>query len=141
MFRPRFHSSVICLILVIVCGAFSLCGCMHRRMTIRSDPPGARVIVDGKDIGLTPVSMDFLYYGTRQIQLVKDGYETLTVMQPTPMPWYQVPPLDFFSDNFLPVKVTNRHEYHYVMQRQQYVPRKELLDRAKSLRSESHLGP
>lgn len=110
-------------------------------MTINSNPSGARVLVDGEDIGLTPVSMDFLYYGTRQITLIKDGYETLTVMQPVQIPWYQVPPLDFFSDNLLPVKVTNRHFFAYDLQRQKHVPQNELLDRANTLRSESHVGP
>jgi hypothetical protein len=63
------------------------CGCVQRRMTIRSDPPGALVYVDDYEIGNTPVSTDFVYYGTRKIRLVKDGYETLTVRQPFPVPW------------------------------------------------------
>lgn len=115
-------------------------GCMHRRMTITSNPPGARVLVDGEDIGLTPASMDFLYYGTREITLIRDGYETHTVMQKVPAPWYQVPPLDFISDNFLPFRVTNRHRFHYELQRQQQVPQQSLLDRANGLRSESQFG-
>src|SRR5690606_3614274 len=42
-------------------------GCVHRRMTIRSDPPGALVLLEGEEIGYTPVSVDFTYYGTREI--------------------------------------------------------------------------
>ena len=53
-------------------------GCVQRRMTIRSNPPGALVYVDDYQIGSTPVSHDFVYYGTRKIRVVKDGYETLT---------------------------------------------------------------
>ena len=119
----------------------NLCGCMFRRMTVRSNPPGAMVLVDGKEVGYTPMTMDFTYYGTREIQLVKAGYETRTVMQHVPTPWYEVPPLDFFSDNLLPVKVTNRHEFTYVLQPRRFVPNQELLDRAWQLRSESHVGP
>ena len=48
-------------------------GCMHRRMTIRSNPPGARVLLEGEEKGFTPYSMDFTYYGTREITLVKPG--------------------------------------------------------------------
>lgn len=114
---------------------------MHRRMTINSNPPGARVLVDGKDIGLTPVSMDFLYYGTREITLIKDGYETKTVMQDVSMPWYQVPPLDFISDNFVPYKVTNRHGFHYDLQPQKQVPQRSLIDRGNSLRNAAQYGP
>jgi PEGA domain len=115
-------------------------GCMHRRMTVQTDPPGARVLVDGQDIGLTPASLDFNYYATRQITLIKDGYETRTIMQRVETPWYEVPPLDFFSDNFVPFKVTNRHEFRYSLQRQQQVPQHDLIDRANSTRKDLQVG-
>ena len=68
-------------------------------MMIRTNPPGALVYVDDYEIGTTPISTGFVYSGTRKIRLVKDGYETLTVMQPVPPPWYQIPPLDFITEN------------------------------------------
>ena len=74
------------------CLVVAAAGCVQRRMTIRSNPPGALVYVDDYQIGTTPVSNDFVYYGTRKIRLVKDGYETLTVRQPFPIPWYEVFP-------------------------------------------------
>jgi hypothetical protein len=80
-------------------------GCVQRRMTIRSDPPGALVYVDDYQVGTTPVSHDFVYYGTRKIRLVKDGYETLTVRQPFPVPWYEYFPLDFVSENLVPWEI------------------------------------
>jgi hypothetical protein len=116
-------------------------GCVFRRMTVRSDPPGALVLVDGQEIGYTPCSMDFTYYGTREIKLVKDGYETLTVMQKLQAPWYQYPVVEFFADNLSPHKITNRHEFSYRMQPQAIVPTQELLDRANSLRSDTQVGP
>lgn len=93
--------------------AASLCasGCVHRRLTIRTNPPGALVEVNGRRIGTSPCSMDFTYYGTYEIRMSLPGYETLVVQQPVAPPWYQVPPLDAISDNLLPVQVTNRHEY------------------------------
>ena len=67
-------------ILAIILAAILVApGCVQRRMTIRSNPPGALVYVDDYELGTTPVSHDFVYYGTRNIKLVKDGYETLTV--------------------------------------------------------------
>jgi len=80
-------------------------GCVQRRMTVRSNPPGALVYVDDYQIGTTPVSTDFVYYGTRKIRLVKDGYETLTVRQPVPSPWYEVFPLDFVTENLWPWEI------------------------------------
>lgn len=124
----------------IACCVLSGCQSVHRRITIDSDPPGALVLVDGEEQGLTPMSMDFTYYATREITLVKDGYETLTVYQKVPTPWYQVFPIDFVSDNFLPFKVTNRHEYSYRLQPQVLHPTEQLYDRGQSMRAEAAFG-
>lgn len=125
-------------LLVLVAG--SQFGCVHRRMTIRSIPSGALVKVDGEEIGYTPASVDFTYYGTREISLTKDGYETQTVMQKVKTPWYQVMPLDAVSDNLLPFEVTNRHEFTYQLQPKVVVPTDELLNRGNLLRSETQIG-
>tara|TARA_R110002095_G_scaffold111981_1_gene97853 strand:- start:56615 stop:57070 length:456 start_codon:yes stop_codon:yes gene_type:complete len=125
-------------LLVLVSG--SQIGCVHRRMTIRSVPTGALVKVDGDEIGYTPASVDFTYYGTREITLTKDGYETQTVMQKVKTPWYQTFPLDAVSDNLLPFEVTNRHEFTYQLQPKVVVPTEELLNRGNLLRSETQIG-
>lgn len=96
----------------------AMTGCTSRRLTIRSDPPGALVEVDGRRYGLTPVSMDFVHHGTREITLSAPGYETLVVQQPTPAPWYQRFPADFVSEHFLPFRAINRYDFTY-----QLVPR------------------
>lgn len=125
-------------LMVLISG--SQFGCVHRRMTIRSVPSGALVKVDGEEIGYTPASVDFTYYGTREITLTKDGYETQTVMQKVKTPWYQVMPLDAVSDNLLPYEVTNRHEFTYQLQPKVVVPTDELLNRGNLLRSETQIG-
>ena len=112
-------------------------GCMHRRMTIRSDPPGALVLVDGEEIGTTPVGYDYTYYGTRNITLIKDGYQTLTTPVTLNPPWYQVPPLDFFSDNFAMRKINDWREQTFTLQPEMLVPTEQLRDRANSFRSDA----
>jgi hypothetical protein len=111
-------------------------------MTIRTDPPGALVEVNGERLGLTPVSTDFTYYGTREITMSAPGYETLTVAQPVAPPWYQVPPFEFFADNLLPFRVTNRHDFSYRLRPKD--PRldeeDQLLNRARGFRSQSQVG-
>lgn len=123
--------------LLVICVAFSLLpGCVHRRLTVNSNPPGARVLLDGDEVGETPTSVDFTHYGTREIVLQKDGYETLKTLQKVRTPWYQWTPIDFFSDNLLGTQLTNRHEFSYQMQpAATIVPTQELLGRANSLRS------
>ena len=128
-----------CFLAIVVASA--LCGCVSRRLTIRTDPPGALVELDGEPIGFSPVSTDFDYYATREVTISKAGYETLTILQPIKPPWYQVPPLDFVSDNFLIGKhVTDRHEVSYTLQRQKLEPGSSLLDRAQQVRSSARGG-
>ena len=103
MLSIAFPHSFRCVVALLA--ALTATGCVQRRMTIRSSPPGALAYVDDYQIGTTPVSTDFIYYGTRKIRLVKDGYETLTVRQPFPLPWYQVFPLDFVTENIWPGEI------------------------------------
>jgi hypothetical protein len=121
-----------CLAIILV-GSSSL-GCVRRRMTVLSDPPGALVYVDDQEIGATPVSVPFTYYGTRKMQLIKDGYETLTVKQTFSPPWYQIPPLDFFSDNLWPHEQRDEQLVNFQLQPQQILPTEKLLERAQGLR-------
>ncbi len=123
--------------------AASTVGCqsVQRRITVRSVPEGALVMVDGKEVGYTPASVDFTYYGTREITLVKDGYETLTTLQTIKKPFYQYPGVEFVSDNFLPVTVTNRHDVTYNLRPAVPAPTGDLIDRADGLRARSIIGP
>jgi hypothetical protein len=98
------------------------------------------VFVDGKEAGFTPTAVEFTYYATREVRLVKPGFETQTRKVRLAPPWYQVPPLDFLSDNFSPSSVADRREVRFTMEPSVVVPQSELLDRANSLRSDSRIG-
>lgn len=106
-------------------------------MTIRSQPPGALVYVDDYEIGTTPVSANFTYYGTRKIRLVKDGYETLTVMQPIAPPWYEYPVIEFFSENLVPGQIRDQRGFCYQLRPQAVVPTERLLGQAEALRQQA----
>lgn len=121
--------AIVCLATVVT-GA----GCVQRRMTIRSNPPGALVYVDDYQIGTTPVSTDFVYYGTRKIRLVKDGYETLTVRQPFPIPWYEIFPLDFVSENLWPSEIRDERVVDLAMMPAAATPPEEVVARAEQSR-------
>lgn len=114
-------------------------GCVQRRLTIRSNPPGALVYVDNYEIGTTPVSTDFTYYGTREIRLVKDGYQTVRVLQPIPAPWYEYFPIDFFSENVVPYEIRDQRALDFTLTPQNLVPTDDLLNRASALRQGSRV--
>jgi hypothetical protein len=125
-------------LLAVVCVAAT--GCVQRRLTIRSNPPGALVYVDDYEIGTTPVSTNFTYYGTRRIRLVKDGYETLTVMQTIPPPWYEMVPLDFVTENLIPGEIRDHRAFDYQLTPQAVVPTEQLLSRAEGLRAQTRVS-
>lgn len=126
-----------CLVLI---GLLVLPGCVRRRLMVRSNPSGAMVYVDNQLIGTTPCAADFVYYGTREIRLVKAGYETLTFNQPIPAPWYQIPPLDFVSENLIPKKIQDFRTVSFDLKPQNVVPTEQLLGRAEELRRSTLQG-
>jgi hypothetical protein len=107
---------------------------------IRSNPPGAMVYVDNQPIGTTPCATNFTYYGTREIRLVKPGYETLTINQPLPAPWYELPPIDFVSENLVPQEIQDYRTLAYNLSPQVIVPTEQLLARADQLRISAQQG-
>jgi hypothetical protein len=127
--------------LVLVAGVSLLTGCVERRYTIRSDPPGATVVVNGEEIGPTPASKSFVYYGQREITLILDGYETKTVIQPISAPWWDNYFTEFFTENMLPTTLRDEREYKFQLTPAQSPPKGELRDRAESLRSEARTLP
>jgi hypothetical protein len=115
-------------------------GCVRRRLLVQSNPAGAMLFVDNQQIGTTPCSVDFIYYGTREIRLVKPGFETLTVNQPIPTPWYEIPPIDFVSENLVPSRLVDHRTVAFNMQPQVIVPTDQLIDRGNQLRQETLQG-
>jgi hypothetical protein len=128
-----------------VCGCLAaIClfstGCLRRRLTVRTNPPGAQVFVDDQEIGTTPCSASFVYYGTRKVTVMKDGYKTETVFQKLNPPWYQIPPLDFISENLMPNEIRDERIVDIQLSTEQIVPQQKLLDRAQSLRDGARSG-
>jgi hypothetical protein len=113
---------------------------VRRRLTITSNPPGAVVFVDDREIGITPVSTPFTYYGTRKIQLVMEGFETLTVKRTFSPPWYQWPVVDFISENMIRRELRDERVVDFRMVPQRIVPSDQLLLRAQRLRDRSRQG-
>lgn len=116
-------------------------GCVERRYTIRSNPPGALAFVNGEEIGPTPVSRSFTYYGPRKISLVADGHQTLTVVQPVKRPWYDNYITEFFTENLVPWTIRDEREFAYTLTPQTAAPAEEVLGRGEALRQRAKLPP
>jgi len=110
-------------------------GCIERSYVIRTDPPGARVVVDGEDRGLAPVEKTYLHYGTRQVILSKEGYERRTIRQPIGPPWYERFPIDFVVEMVLPWTVHDRRVFAYKLKPLGEIDRDALVNRAEKLKN------
>jgi hypothetical protein len=122
-------------------------GCVERRMVIITEPfPDAvnAVVYDEKDqpIGGTPVDKPFTYYGKYHFRIVKDGFDTLDVDQRVRSPWYELPGLDFISENLIPFTIRDVRYYTYVMPQRLIRPPDQTLGEGEALRSYGKtLGP
>ena len=85
-------------------------GCVERTLKISSDPQGARVFLNDKEVGVTPVKVSFVWYGDYDIILRKDGYETLKTNYLVKAPWYEYPPFDLIAECFVASTIKDEHE-------------------------------
>ena len=136
--REKARRIIVCALLA--CAIFSTCACngVRRRLTIVSDPPGAIVYLNNKEIGKTPISQNFVHSGTYNIKCFKEGYETADVYYKVGCPWYLYPGFDFFSENFTPGELRDEQHCRVVLQQKRELPESELYDAATKLRNEAH---
>lgn len=131
-----------CLLLVIaVLATVGPSGCVERRYTIRTDPPGALVVVNGEAIGNSPVSKSFVYYGERNVRIIKEGYETLDIVQPIKAPYWDNLVTEFFTENLIPYTFRDELEFDYKLQPNQVADPNQVLARSEALRSEAQDPP
>ncbi|MCU0706717.1 MAG: PEGA domain-containing protein [Pirellula sp.] len=115
-------------------------GCVRKRLTFRTNPAGAMVYVDKQPIGLTPVSTNFTYYGTRSIEIVKDGYRTEKFLRKIHPPWYEVPPLDFVSETLWPFEHRDERIIDVQMSPELPIPNEALIASGEQLRLQASQG-
>ena len=106
-------------------------GCVERRLVVESDPPGARVWVNGAEGGRTPARFRFHHYGHYRVVLRKPGFEKIEDIKRVRAPWYEYFPLDLVAEFLWPGKIVDERRFSY---RLRPAPRREpdlLLKRAR----------
>lgn len=104
--RLRWRSSFPWLLLSLL----PLAGCVERTAKIQTQPPGALVIINDEEVGVSPVRFSFVWYGDYDIMLRKTGYQTLKTHYKLDAPWYQYPPFDLIAETLLPVTIRDDRE-------------------------------
>lgn len=129
------------LVLAGLLAGCSMTGCVERRYTIRTDPPGALIIANGEPIGISPVSKSFTYYGSRSIRIIKEGYETKDLVQPIKAPWFDNLATEFFTENLIPYTFRDDVEFNYKLEPKQTADPLALQARAEATRQEAQTQP
>jgi hypothetical protein len=69
--------------------ALLLTGCVQRTISITSEPQGALVYLNDEEVGRTPLTVPFTFYGVYDVRLEKDGYKALWTKQSASQPVWE----------------------------------------------------
>ena len=105
-------------------------------MTITSEPPGALVFISDVEVGRTPVTLPFTWYGDYDIILRLEGYDALTTHAAINPPIQEVPPVDLFAE-MLPWTFTDQRYLNFTLQKTAWPEDETLIRRAEGLREEN----
>jgi len=140
MMKPTFYR---CMCLSFACCGLGSLGCVERRFLITTDPPEA-IVFDwkGQPRSGSPSDIPWVYNGTYQFTIMKDGYETLVVQEKVRAQWYEWVGVDFVSENLIPFTIRDIRKYHYQLKPLQVVPAEDVLPRATELQQRGRaIGP
>jgi len=112
---------------------------VERKLTITTEPSGAMVLLNDEEIGRTPVTVGFEWYGDYSIRITKEHYITLVDHRNIKRPLRDNFPIDLLDDMFR----TRVDEYSWHFKLQPYTPpvKEDLIDRAVALRKEALIDP
>ncbi len=115
--------------------AILLCGCVERRLTINTTPQNALVVLNDEEIGLSPVTVPFQWYGDYNVRITKQGYRTLKTHRRLKGPWYDKFPWDFFAQILNTNRILDRYEWTFELEPLQPPARDDLIRAAHELKN------
>ena len=122
------------LVLSLIASLF-LGGCVERRLTINTQPQGALVILNDEEIGKSPVTVSFEWYGDYWVRISKGGYDTLNTHRELEAPWYDGFPFDIFA-MLNPKRTVDSYEWTFELAPQKQLTSEELIQSAEKLKEQ-----
>jgi hypothetical protein len=116
--------------------SFLLSGCVERKLTINTEPQGALIILNDEEIGTSPVTVSFEWYGDYWVRISKDGYENLNTHRPLKGPWYDTFPFDFFAQIISPDRIVDSYEWTFSLDPKKQINREKLIQAAEKLKKD-----
>lgn len=113
-----------------------LCGCVERLITVSSKPEGAIVWLNNEEVGATPVTLTFTWYGEYGVTVRKEGYETIKTSRQADPPVYQWLGFDLIAE-CLPLRFTDAHHWEFQMEPESEIATDTLIERARALQEQA----
>jgi hypothetical protein len=123
---------------VIACGVMLLAGCVERKLTIVTEPSEAVVWLNDEEIGLTPVTVNFNWYGDYNIRIEKPGHEILNTHRLLERPAHDRFPLDFFAEVIWPGTIEDSYTWTFDLGPFQQASAEELIEQAHHMRDQAN---
>ena len=117
-------------------GGLLLGGCVERRLTINTEPQGALVVLNDEEIGESPVTVSFQWYGDYWVRISKEGYETLNTHRDLKGPWYDDFPFDFFAQIVNTNRIVDSYDWTFELSPKQQISREELIENAQEMKKQ-----
>ncbi|UCG48616.1 MAG: PEGA domain-containing protein [Phycisphaerales bacterium] len=114
----------------------SLCGCVERRLTINTRPQGALVLLNDEEIGRSPVTVTFNWYGDYAVRATREGFQTLNTHRELKAPWYDQFPFDFFAQIVSPARTVDSYEWTFDLEPLRPPTRAELIKKSQKLKEQ-----
>jgi hypothetical protein len=130
------NRNLLTLLVISLIFALFLAGCVERRLTINTKPEGALVALNDEEIGESPVTVNFNWYGDYCVRISKDGYETLNTHRELKGPWYDGFPFDFFAQILSPNRIVDSYEWTFELSPKRQIRREELIQNAQEMKKQ-----
>jgi len=113
---------------LLAAGCVAIGGCVERKLTINTNPSDAQVYLNDEEIGPSPVTVSFNWYGDYNVTVRKQGFATLSTHRKLQEPWYDYFPFDFFAQVLYPGRIVDSYEWSFDLKPQQEINRQELIE-------------
>jgi len=125
--------NLLILLVVGLVAAVIIGGCVERKLTIKTEPQAALVVLNDEEIGTSPVTVSFEWYGDYNVRISKEGFETLKTHRKLKAPWYDKFPFDFFT-MLNPERTVDEYEWTFELSPKKQISREELIQNAEELK-------
>jgi hypothetical protein len=125
--------SIVFLAIFGLFAAIILSGCVERLLTINTEPQGAMVVLNDEEIGNSPVTVSFEWYGDYNVRVSKEGFETLKTHRKLEGPWYDGFPFDLLT-LLNPERTVDEYEWTFELEPKKEKSREELIRNAEELK-------